>query len=94
MLKKSRSKPVTTNKLEAVYRKVCKKRTIEAVDQSEFVNLCSLIETRGIIRLCGKVDPCLRKIVLVWNQDEVAMFLKDKELLATVLADDECVGTI
>ncbi|EZA49517.1 Cell division control protein 6-like protein [Ooceraea biroi] len=56
--------------LYEVYKKVCKKRNIHAVDISEFVSLCSLIETRGILRVVGKKEARLSKVNLQWDLEE------------------------
>lgn len=87
MLKKGRKGDILIGKLHEVYRKICNKRNLQAVDQSEFVSLCSLIETRGIIKVQGKKAPQLRKVCLEWDEDEVADVLKDKNLLSSILSD-------
>ncbi|XP_066256939.1 cell division control protein 6 homolog [Euwallacea similis] len=92
MLKKVKNKDITVGKLHEIYSRVCSKRNLSAVDQAEFVGLCSLIETRGIIRLSGKKEPRQYKVVLEWNENEVSEALKDKQLMSSILQDDPCVG--
>lgn len=92
MLKKARNKDVTLGKLHEVYRKVCAKRNLSAVDQAEFASMCSLLETRGIVRIVGKKEPRLNKVSLAWDQEEVAEALKDKQLMSTILQDESCLG--
>lgn len=92
MLKKGKNRDILVGKLHEVYRKVCKKRNIQAVDQSEFVGLCSLIETRGILRVHGKKAPQLNKVCLEWDEDEVSDVLSDKRLLSSVLEDVSVLG--
>lgn len=92
ILKKAKNKDVTLGKLHEVYRRVCSKRNLSAVDQAEFVSLCSLLETRGIIKIVGKKEPRLNKISLEWDQEEVAEALKDKQLISTILQDESCLG--
>lgn len=77
--------------LYEVYRKVCKKRNVHAVDISEFVNLCLLIETRGILRVVGRKEARLRKINLEWDQEELHVALQDKEMLAEIINDASCL---
>lgn len=92
ILKKARNKDVTLGKLHEVYRRVCNKRNLSAVDQAEFVSLCSLLETRGIVKIVGKKEPRLNKVSLEWDQEEVAEALKDKQLMSTILQDEACLG--
>ncbi|XP_055382672.1 cell division control protein 6 homolog isoform X2 [Condylostylus longicornis] len=92
MLRKCKNKDITVGRLHDVYRRVCAKRNIQSVDQAEFASLCSLVDTRGIIRLIAKKEPRLSKITLQWDQTEVTDALKDKQLIATILDDDSCLG--
>ncbi|KAI4467517.1 cell division control protein 6-related [Holotrichia oblita] len=92
VLTNSKNKDITIGKLHDVYKKVCTKQNILAVDQAEFAGLCSLLETRGIIRVCGKKEPRLHKVHLEWDQEEVTSVLKDKKLLSVILQDDFNLG--
>lgn len=94
MLKKAKNKDVTVGKLHEVYKRVCSKRNILAVDQSEFIGLCTLIETRGIIRISGKKEPRLNKVHLEWDEEEVSAILKDKQMMSMILQDDSCLGKL
>lgn len=91
MLKKGKKRDIIVGKLHEVYRKICNKRNLQPVDQSEFVSLLSLIETRGIIKVQGKKAPQMNKVCLEWDEDEVADVLKDKRLLSSILDDDSVV---
>lgn len=92
ILKKARNKDVTLGRLHEVYRRVCAKRNLSVVDQAEFVSLCSLLETRGIVKVVGKKEPRLNKVSLEWDQEEVAEALRDKQLMSTILQDESCLG--
>lgn len=92
MLKKGKKRDILVGKLFEVYKKVCTKRNLGAVDQSEFVGLLSLIETRGILNVQGKKAPQLNKVCLEWDEDEVSNALKDKRLLSSVLEDESVLG--
>lgn len=94
ILKKAKNKDVTVGKLHEVYRRVCTKRNLLAVDQAEFVGLCSLIETRGIIKVSGRKEPRLHKVNLEWDEEEVGNALKDKHLISTILQDATCLGKL
>ncbi|KAG5893707.1 hypothetical protein JTB14_017814 [Gonioctena quinquepunctata] len=94
ILKKAKNKDVTVGKLHEVYQRACKKRNIQTVDQAEFAGLCSLIETRGIIRVSGKKEPRLHKVCLEWDEEEVHSALQDKQLVSMILQDDSCLGKL
>lgn len=91
ILEKGKNKDVTIGKLHEVYKRVCKKRNIHAVDTSEFVSLCSLVETRGILKIIGKKEPRLSKVHLQWDQDELGSALQDKNMMAEILNDVSCL---
>lgn len=92
IIKQARNKDVTIGKLHDVYRKVCTKRNLLAVDQAEFVGLCSLIETRGILRVFGRKEPRLHKVTLEWDEEEVCGALRDKQLMSMILQDTSVLG--
>lgn len=77
--------------LHQVYEKVCKKRNIHSVDMSEFVGLCSLIESRGVLRIVGKKEIRLSKVNLQWDQEELDTALQDKTLMAEIINDHTCL---
>ncbi|XP_011695267.1 PREDICTED: cell division control protein 6 homolog isoform X1 [Wasmannia auropunctata] len=91
ILNKGRNKDITVGRLYEVYRKVCKKRNISAVDNSEFVNMCSLVETRGILRVVGKKEARLCKVNLQWDQEELDAALQDKQMMANIINDTSCL---
>ncbi|CAD7087327.1 unnamed protein product [Hermetia illucens] len=91
ILENDKNKDITIGRLHDVFKRVCSKRNLMAVDQAEFVGLCSLVETRGIVRVIGKKEPRLSKIVLQWDQGEVTAALKDKQLIAAILQDTLCL---
>lgn len=77
--------------LHEVYKKVCNKRNIFAVDDAEFVNLCSLIETRGILRVVGRKEARLCKVNLQWDLEELDTALQDKQMMAEIINDTSCL---
>ncbi|XP_044742330.1 cell division control protein 6 homolog [Chrysoperla carnea] len=92
IIKKGKNKIITVGKLFDVYRKVCGKKNILAVDQSEFTSLLTLIESRGILRLSGKKDNIrLQKICLEWNEEDIFAIMKDKNLMSEILNDVSCL---
>lgn len=91
MLKKSKNRDVTLGRLHEVYRRVCVKRNLTAVDQAEFAGMCSLVEARGMLRVLRKGEPRMYKVRLEWDEEEVAAVLRDKELMSQVLQDESCL---
>ncbi|XP_067007942.2 cell division control protein 6 homolog [Anabrus simplex] len=91
MMKKGNTKDATVGKLHDVYRRVCVKRNLLAVDQAEFLNLCQLVEMRGAVRVETRKEARLAKVSLQWDEQEVASALKDKQLLAAIVNDTSCL---
>jgi cell division control protein 6 len=85
IIKHDKNKDITIGKLHDVYKKVCKNRNIQSTDLSEFVNLCLLAETKGIVRIVTKKEPRFHKMHLQWNEDEVFSALKDKQMITNII---------
>lgn len=92
MLNNGKNKDITVGRLHAIYAKVCTKRSIPSLDESEFLGMCSLTETKGIIRVIKNKVSRLSKIQLQWDQEEITAAIKDKQLIANILADKSCLG--
>lgn len=87
IMRNEKNKDLSLGRLHDVYRRICSKRNLNAVDQMEFVGLCELIETRGLLKIIKKKEPRLSKIRLQWDEDEVRTALQDKQLIAAILSD-------
>ncbi|CRK99225.1 CLUMA_CG012553, isoform A [Clunio marinus] len=87
IIKHDKNKNITVGRLHDVYKKVCKNRNINSIDLSEFLNLCLLVETHGIVRLTKKKEPRFHQVQLQWDEDEVYSALKDKQMITNVLND-------
>lgn len=92
IIKNDKNKDITIGRLHDVYKKVCNKRNLSAVDQSEFVNLCELVDSRGIVRVQKKKDTRTSRIYLQMDEEEVNTALKDKHLIAAILNDKSCIS--
>lgn len=92
IIKHDKNKTITVGRLHEVYNKVCKNRNIQAVDQSEFYNLCILAETHGIIRIVTKKEPRFHQVKLQWDEDEVYSALKDKQMITNILNEKSLLG--
>lgn len=82
-----KSQVITIGKVFNVFTTICKKRNIQVRDLSEFITMCSLLETRGVIKILGQSINRLSKVLLLWDKNEVDDVLHDKQLLVDVLND-------
>lgn len=85
IIKHDKNKTVTVGRLHDVYKKVCKSRNINSIELSDFLNLCLLVETRGIVRIVQKKEPRFHQVRLHWDEDEVRAGLKDKQMIEKIL---------
>ncbi|KAK7071764.1 AAA ATPase, partial [Halocaridina rubra] len=77
-----------------VYTRICRKRSIPVMDQSEFVSLCTLLESRGMLQLKRSKEIRNCKVLLRLNPEEAEQVLGDRNLLAAVLEDKESLGKL
>lgn len=91
MLNNGKNKDITMGRLHGIYVKVCAKRGIPSIAESEFVSMCTLTETKGIIRVIKNKVLRMSKIQLQWDQAEITAAIKDKQLIAQILADKSCL---
>lgn len=94
ILKKSSNRDVTIGRLHDIYKRVCTKQNIMAVDQTEFVGLCSLVDSRGIIRISGKKEPRLQKVKLQKYKKLVLLLQPGCVLQVTLQWDEEEISSI
>lgn len=87
LLKKAKNKNITVGRLREVYAKVCSKRGIPSLDETEFFGICSLTETKGIIRMIKNKVSRLTKVQLQWDEDEITNIIRDKQLISNILLD-------
>merc|ERR1711936_1045347 len=92
MVKKGRSKEVTLGKLKETYSKVLKNRQMEPEHESACVGMIEMLESRGMVTYVCKGAPRMAKVTLRMDEDEVAMALGDKSLLAAILEDVSCIA--
>lgn len=87
LLRQAKNKDITVGRLREAYAKVCSKRGIPSLDETEFFGICSLTETKGIIRMIKNKVSRLTKIQLQWDEDEITNIIRDKELISNILID-------
>jgi cell division control protein 6 len=65
--------------LHEVYRRICKKKNILALDQAEFLSLCQLVEATGILKVQGRKEARLSRVSVMHLQVFTfrALVLKD-----------------
>lgn len=85
IIKHDKNKVITVGRLHDVYKKVCRNRNIHSIELSEFLNICLLVETRGIMRIVKKKEPRFHHVQLQWDEDEVYSALKDKQMIEKIL---------
>ncbi|XP_033629560.1 cell division control protein 6 homolog [Asterias rubens] len=85
MVRGGRLKEITLGKCHEKYSKLCRDRQMPAVEQSEFLSLCQLVESRGLIGLKTSKETRQSKICLKLNEKEVEQALQDKVLLSSIL---------
>lgn len=85
IIKNDKNKDITIGRLHDVFKKVCKTRNIQAVDLSDFLSLCILLDTRGILRIVKKKETRFHRVKLQWDEDEVYTTLKDQQMVTNIL---------
>jgi len=92
MVKKGRSKEVTLGKLSETFTKILKKRQMEPEHESACVGMIEMLESRGMVSYLCKGAPRMAKVSLRMDEDEVALALGDKAMLAGILEDVTCIS--
>lgn len=92
LIKYDKNKTITVGRLHFIYTKICKKWNMESIDLSEFLNICILAETRGIMRIVKKKESRFNIVQLVWDEEEVYRALKDKQMITNVLNETGLLG--
>ncbi|KAL6111126.1 cdc6 [Pungitius sinensis] len=77
---------VVLGKLHEAYSRLCLRRQVSAVAQSECLSLCGLLESRGIFSLKKAKEARLTKVFLKIEEKDVENSLKDRVLLGSILA--------
>lgn len=76
---------VTLGKLHAVTTKVCEFRGLSVIGFSELVDMCSALESRGLILLKKAKDKRQQKVSLQLQPSELEHALQDKTLLSSIM---------
>ena len=73
--------------LHEVYVKMCRKRQIGPVDQSEFQGIVTLLESRGMLGVKKGKESRLSKVTLKLDERELEHTMQDKVLVSSILQD-------
>ena len=71
--------------LHETYSKICKRQSVSAVGQSEFISMCGLLEARGIFGIKKAKEMRSSKVTLKLDEGELETALQDKVLVANIL---------
>ncbi len=72
-------------KLHEAYVKVCRMRQLKFECESEFVSLCSMLETRGIVAMRRGKEARLTRVGMKLQVSDVEHALQDKVLISSIL---------
>ncbi|XP_060797692.1 cell division control protein 6 homolog [Neoarius graeffei] len=86
LMRNGKSREIQLGKLCETYSKLCQRRQVSGVGQSECLSLCGLLESRGIFSLRKAKEARLTKISLKIEEKDVENALKDRTLLGSILA--------
>ncbi|XP_077462333.1 cell division control protein 6 homolog isoform X2 [Stigmatopora argus] len=81
-----KSKEIPLGKLHEVHSRLCTKRQVGGVSQSECLSLCELLESRGVFALKKAKEARLTKVFLKIEEAAVENALKDRALVGSILA--------
>ena len=80
------TKQIKLGALHDTYASVCRERHITPLAQSEFVDLCSLLESRGVLEVKQAKEVRMFAIRLMISEGDVEHALKDQTLLSSILS--------
>ncbi|KAL5263018.1 hypothetical protein ACHWQZ_G008433 [Mnemiopsis leidyi] len=81
----AKSDTITAAKLHSTLTKVCADRSLQCPDFSEFVDLISMLESRGLVSVKSHKEKRLQKVSLRIQPKELEIVLEDKTLLSTIM---------
>lgn len=87
MTKERNTKEVVLGKFHDTYCKICTKRKVSHLGQEDFLGLCNILETRGLLGMKRAKDTRMMKVTLKIDEREVDYALQDKTLLSSILQE-------
>ena len=80
------TKQIKLGALHDAYASVCRERHIAPLAQSEFLDLCCLLESRGVLEVKQAKEVRMFVIRLMISEGDVEHALKDQTLLSSILS--------
>ncbi|CAH3024145.1 unnamed protein product [Porites evermanni] len=87
MTKERNTKEVVLGKFHDTYCKICTRRKVSQLGQEDFLGLCNILETRGLLGIRRAKDTRMMKVTLKIDEREVDYALQDKTLLSSILQE-------
>jgi len=87
MTKERNTKEVVLGKFHDTYCKICTRRKVSQLGQEDFLGLCNILETRGLLGIKRAKDTRMMKVTLKIDEKEVDYALQDKTLLSSILQE-------
>ncbi|XP_068687547.1 cell division control protein 6 homolog isoform X1 [Montipora foliosa] len=87
MTKDCKTKEVVLGKFHDAYCKICSRRKVSPLGQEDFLGLCNILETRGLLGIKRAKDTRMMKVTLKIDEKEVDYALQDKTLLSSILQE-------
>ncbi|XP_029204190.2 cell division control protein 6 homolog isoform X1 [Acropora millepora] len=87
MTKERSTKEVVLGKFHDTYCKICSKRKVSQLGQEDFLGLCNILETRGLLGIKRAKATRMMKVTLKIDEKEVDYALQDKTLLSSILQE-------
>jgi len=87
MTKERNTKEVVLGKFHDTYCKICIRRKVSQLGQEDFLGLCNILETRGLLGIKRAKDTRSMKVTLKIDEREVDYALQDKTLLSSILQE-------
>lgn len=80
---------VEVTKLYQIFTRVCKVKSIgfEIGNNSEFLSMCQLLETKGYVSLKSAKETSFAKISLNVNEEDIEAMMTDRNLFKSILSD-------
>lgn len=79
--------PLQQKLLICTFCKVCTRRKVSQLGQEDFLGLCNILETRGLLGIKRAKDTRSMKVTLKIDEREVDYALQDKTLLSSILQE-------
>lgn len=85
----SKKKEVEVTKCHQIFVRICTKKSIAVENSSEFLSMCQLLESKGLLTL--KTVKDVKKISLSVDEDEINRIMTDKNLFKSILSDSSLI---